>query len=173
MGIPGDRRLNDGDIVGVDVGICYEGYFGDSAVTVAVGKASREAQRLIQTTEKALYKAIEQAKEGRRLGDISFAIESCASKAGFSVVKDLYGHGIGKELHEDPLIPNYGKRGEGVKLESGMVLAIEPMLNIGRYEIETLKDGWTVVTKDRSLSAHFEHTILVGSERTEILTKLR
>ena len=172
-GIPSERQIKEGDIVGIDIGTCYKGYYGDNAATVIIGKVDKKIAKLVKTTEEALYKAIDQAKEGNRIGDISFAIESCAKKNGFSVVKDLYGHGIGEILHEDPLIPNYGKRGEGVELKNGMTIAIEPMLNIGGYEIETLKDGWTVVTKDRSPSAHFEHTILINGNNPEILTELR
>ena len=172
-GIPGDRKLKEGDIIGIDVGTCYEGYIGDNAATVIIGKVDKKIETLVKTTEKALYEAINQAKEGKRIGDISFAIESCAKKKGFEVVKDLFGHGVGLELHEDPLVPNCGRRGEGVELKSGMIIAIEPMLNIGGFEIETLADGWTVVTRDRSFSAHFEHTILINGNKPEILTALR
>jgi len=172
-GIPGEKQIRSGSIVGIDVGTCYQGYFGDNAATVIVGKVDKKIEKLVRTAEKALYKAIDQAKEGKKIGDISFAIESCAGKEGFEVVRDLFGHGVGKELHEDPLVPNFGRPGEGAELKNGMVIAIEPMLNVGGHEIETLKDGWTVVTKDRSWSAHFEHSVLISGDKPEILTKLR
>lgn len=171
-GIPGDRVLEEGDIIGIDVGAIVNGYYGDAAVTLPVGKVSKKAEKLMRATKKALYLAIRQARAGRYLGDISNAIESHAARFGYQVVRDLYGHGVGLELHEDPLIPNFGNRGEGSVLKPGMVLAIEPMLNTGGWQIETLSDGWTVATKDRSLSAHAEHTILVTDGEPEILTEL-
>lgn len=170
-GLPGNRQLKDGDIIGVDVGAIVEGYYGDNAETFLVGRESVKAKRLISTTRDALYKGIAEARDGKHLGDISCAIEEEAKKNGFSVVRDLYGHGVGKSLHEDPLIPNFGKRGTGIVLRAGMTLAIEPMLNIGGSEIVTLDDGWTIVTADGSLSAHFEHTILVTTGAPEILTR--
>jgi methionyl aminopeptidase len=169
-GLPSGRVLKEGDIVGVDVGTIYEGYYGDNAETVAVGRISSTAKRLISATSSALYKGISQARDGKYLGDISNAIESEAKVNGFSVVKDLYGHGIGSALHEDPLIPNYGKKGTGLLLKEGMTLAIEPMFNTGGHEIRTLDDGWTIVTADGSLSAHFEHTVLITKGKPEILT---
>ena len=170
-GLPGKRTLKDGDIIGVDVGAIVDGYYGDNAETFPVGKISAEAKRLISATRNALNKAMAEARDGNHLGDVSFAVESEAKKNGFSVVKDLYGHGVGTTLHEDPLIPNFGKKGTGIVLKAGMTLAIEPMLNIGASEIRTLEDGWTIVTADRSLSAHFEHTILVTKGAPKILTR--
>jgi methionyl aminopeptidase len=170
-GLPGNRILKDGDIIGVDVGAIVDGYYGDNAETFPVGKISAAAKKLLSATRNALYKSIAEAVDGRHLGDISFAVESEAKRNGFSVVKDLYGHGVGTILHEDPLIPNFGKRGTGIVLKAGMTLAIEPMLNVGGSEIRTLDDGWTIVTADGSLSAHFEHTILVTKGSPKILTK--
>jgi len=170
-GLPGKRILKEGDIIGVDVGAIVGGYYGDNAETFPVGKISVEAKRLISATKNALYKAMAEARDGNHLGDVSFAVESEARKHGFSVVKDLYGHGVGTTLHEDPLIPNFGKKGTGMVLKAGMTLAIEPMLNIGASEIRTLEDGWTIVTADGSLSAHFEHTILVTKGAPKILTR--
>jgi len=170
-GLPSDRKLKEGDIVGVDVGAIFDGYYGDNAKTFSVGAVGKKAKKLIAITEECLYLGIKQARDGAHLGDIGAAIQSHAEKHGFSVVRDLFGHGVGKNLHEDPLIPNFGKKGDGPELKSGMVLAIEPMLNIGRSDIETLEDNWTVVTKDREMSAHFEHTIAVTDGEPEILTK--
>ena len=171
-GIPGKKRLKVGDVVGVDVGAIKNGYYGDAAYTFCVGEPSKKVAKLLKYGKECLEKALMQARAGKHVGDISAAIEAHAKRGGFSVVKDLFGHGIGKELHEDPLIPNFGKVGEGPKLKWGMTLAIEPMLNVGGSEIETLSDGWTVVTKDRSLSVHFEHTILIKDKESEILTCL-
>jgi methionyl aminopeptidase len=170
-GLPSDRRLEDGDIIGVDVGAIVDGYYGDNAETFPVGKISAKVKRLLSTTRSALYKGIAQASEGKHLGDVSSAIEEEAVSNGFSVVKDLYGHGVGSSLHEDPLIPNFGKKGTGMVLKAGMTLAIEPMLNIGGPDIKTLDDGWTIVTADGSLSAHFEHSILVTKGVPVILTR--
>lgn len=169
-GIPGRRKLKDGDVVGVDIGAVVSGYYADMAKTFVVGKPNRKIKKLIAGTKEALKSAINQAQAGRHLGDISAAIERCAKQTGFQVVRDLFGHGIGESLHEDPLIPNFGNPGEGPKLKPGMVFAIEPMLNIGGHEIETLDDGWTIVTRDRSISAHFEHTIVIKEGKAEILT---
>ena len=163
--------MEDGDIVSLDYGIYYNGYYGDSAITVAVGDISPSAARLMDVTEKALYKGIEKAREGNRLGDISFAVQSHAEKAGFSVVRDYVGHGIGRDLHEDPPVPNFGVKGRGVKLRAGMVIAIEPMINEGSYMVRVKSDGWTVVTDDGSLSAHFEHTVAVTEDGPLILSK--
>lgn len=171
-GIPGKKQLKVGDVVGVDVGVIKDGYYGDAAYTFCVGEPSKKVAKLLRCAKECLEKALIQARAGKHVGDISAAIEAHAEKGGFSVVKDLFGHGVGKELHEDPLIPNFGKAGEGPRLKCGMTLAIEPMLNIGGSEIETLSDGWTVVTKDRSLSVHFEHTILIKDKESEILTCL-
>lgn len=169
-GIPGERIIRDGDIVSVDVGVSVQGYCGDSAATFAVGKVPAKAEKLLRIGREALKAAIRQARAGKRLGDISHAVEAYAEKHGFSVVRDLYGHGIGRDLHEDPLIPNYGRAGEGIELRPGMALAIEPMLNVGDWRIRTLPDGWTVVTEDGSLSCHFEHTVLVTDGEPEVLT---
>ncbi|MCE5314798.1 MAG: type I methionyl aminopeptidase [Armatimonadota bacterium] len=170
-GIPGDRALMTGDIVGIDLGAIVDGWHGDSAISVAVGgKASDEATKLLRVTREALYKGIEAARPGNRLSDIGHAIQSYVEKNGYSVVRDLVGHGIGRSMHEDPHVPNYGRPGKGVRLEEGMTLAIEPMVNIGSYEVETLGDSWTVVTRDGSLSAHFEHTVAIRRDGPDILT---
>lgn len=169
-GFPSDSPLEEGDIISLDYGVLYNGYYGDSAITVAVGAISASAARLMEVTEKALYRGIDKAREGNRLGDISSAVQSCAEEHGFSVVRDYVGHGIGKELHEDPPVPNYGVSGRGVKLKTGMVLAIEPMVNEGTYTVRVKPDGWTVVTEDGSLSAHFEHTIAVTENGPVILS---
>ena len=161
-----------GDIISVDVGAIYRGYYGDSARTFKIGKISEIAQRLIKCTKEALDSGIAKACGGNRLGDISSAIEAAAKKNNFSVVKDLFGHGVGRQLHEDPLIPNYGQPGSGPELKPGMVLAIEPMLNAGGSNVLTLDDGWTVVTADRSLSAHFEDTVLITEKNAEVLTRI-
>lgn len=169
-GFPSKRPLKEGDILSMDFGIFCDGYYGDAAVTVSVGKTSELAQRLMEITGKALFLGIEQAVPGKRLSDISHAIQRHVETAGFSVVRKFVGHGIGKELHEDPQIPNYGKPGMGIRLKPGMVLAIEPMVNTGGYEIETLEDGWTTVTKDGGLSAHFEHTVAITEDGPVILS---
>lgn len=172
-GIPGAKTLKDGDIVSLDVGVKKDGYCGDTAATYPVGKVAGKAEKLLRTGRRALQAAIRQARAGNHLGDVSFAVQSLAEKEGFSVVRDLYGHGIGRELHEDPLIPNFGKPGEGPELKAGMILAIEPMINVGGWRIRTLPDGWTVVTEDSSLSCHFEHTVLVTGKEPEVLTWLK
>jgi len=172
-GIPGPYRLQSGDIVSLDLGAKLNGYYGDAAITVGVGKISNEANRLLRVTEEALYKGIKQAKVKNRLSDISHAIQSHAEKSGFSVVRDLVGHGIGRALHEDPSIPNFGKPHLGPKLKRGMIFAIEPMVNMGKFEVKTAKDNWTVVTKDGRLSAHFEHTIAIRENKPEILTLIK
>lgn len=171
-GIPSDRTLKEGDIVGLDFGVIYEGFYGDAAITVGVGKVSDEAKRLMRTTEEALYKGIEQLREGKRLGDLSSAIQATVEKAGFSVVRAFVGHGIGKRLHEEPPVPNYGEPDRGLRLREGMVLAIEPMVNAGGYEVEIKEDGWTAVTKDRSLAAHFEHSVAITKNGPYILSKI-
>jgi methionyl aminopeptidase len=172
-GIPNASRvLKSGDIVSVDMGVFYEGYYGDAARTYAVGTISDTAASLLKITELSLQEGIEKALPGNRLGDISNAVQVVAEDAGFSVVRDFVGHGIGRNLHEEPQIPNYGKAGTGVKLLPGMVLAIEPMVNEGNYEVYMLDDDWTVVTKDGSLSAHFEHTVAITENGYEILTKV-
>jgi methionyl aminopeptidase len=172
-GIPNASRvLKSGDIVSVDLGVFYEGYYGDAARTYAVGSISDTAANLLKITELSLQKGIEKALSGNRLGDVSNAVQVVVEDAGFSVVRDFVGHGIGRNLHEEPQIPNYGKAGIGVKLLPGMVLAIEPIVNEGSYEVCMLDDDWTAVTKDGSLSAHFEHTVAITESGYEILTKV-
>jgi methionyl aminopeptidase len=168
--IPGPRRLNDGDMVGVDVGVEMNGYYGDSARTFAVGEVSAEVRRLMQVTHEALLEGIARARGGSRVGDISHAIQSHVEHHGFSIVRALVGHGIGREMHEEPQVPNYGPPDRGPRLMIGQVLAIEPMVNVGGPEVVTQPDGWTVVTKDGSLSAHFEHTVALGPNGPEILS---
>jgi methionyl aminopeptidase len=169
-GMPSNRALKPGDIVSLDFGARYQGYYGDAAMTVPVGDVTEKARLLLQTTESSLYDGIQQARVGNRLGDISAAVQRRVEAAGFSVVRDFVGHGIGKDLHEEPQIPNYGVRGRGVELKSGMVLAIEPMVNAGTYKVRILSDGWTVVTEDGQLSAHFEHTVAITDEGPVILS---
>jgi methionyl aminopeptidase len=163
-GIPGSKVLKEGDIVGIDVGAFYEGYCGDSARTFPVGKVQAETQRLLDVTRKALDFGIAQCVQGNRLGDIGHAVETWVVSQGFSVVRDFVGHGIGREMHEDPQVPNYGKPQQGPRLAVGMCLALEPMVNAGREDVRVLSDGWTVVTKDGSFSAHFEDTVAIGAE---------
>ena len=169
-GIPGKRRVQYGDIVSLDVGIILDGYVGDNATTVAVGAVKPRAQELLQVTEKALLAGIAKARVGSRVGEISFAVQSVVEAHGFSVVREFVGHGVGRKLHEDPQIPNFGRANDGPKLKSGMTLAIEPMINAGTFEVQLLSDGWTVVTADGAPSAHFEHTVLVTDGEPEILT---
>ncbi|MFA5322512.1 MAG: type I methionyl aminopeptidase [Smithella sp.] len=171
-GMPSERVLEEGDIISLDFGVFYQGFCGDSAITLPVGKVNQQASRLMQITEQSLYAGIEQAKNGNRLGDISAAVQSLVEDAGYSVVRDFVGHGIGKNLHEEPQIPNFGKKGRGIELRSGMILAIEPMVNEGEYKVQVLSDGWTVVTKDGSLSAHFEHSVAITDNGPDILSKL-
>jgi methionyl aminopeptidase len=172
-GIPDkSRRLQEGDIVSVDVGVLYDGYYGDAARTYSVGIISLEAARLLDITKESLENGIKQAIAGKRLGDVSYAVQKTVEDAGFSVVRDFVGHGIGRHLHEDPPIANFGRADTGIKLTAGMALAIEPMVNIGKYEVETLDNDWTVITKDRSLSAHFENTIIITKDGNEILTRI-
>ncbi|MBU0895812.1 MAG: type I methionyl aminopeptidase [Candidatus Omnitrophica bacterium] len=169
-GIPSERVLREGDIISIDIGVKFREYYADAAITVGVGRISEEANELLSVTETSLAKGIEKATVGSRLGDVSAEIQKYVEDHGFSVVRDLVGHGIGSALWEDPQIPNYGKPGTGPRLAAGMVLAIEPMVNAGTYEVETLADGWAVVTCDRKLSAHFEHTIVIREGGAEILT---
>jgi len=172
-GIPSDRReLVEGDIIGLDFGVEIDGYFADSAATVAIGKVDVESARLMQATEESLMAGIEQAREGARLGDIGSAVQEHAEAAGFSVVRDFVGHGIGRALHEDPQVPNFGKRGRGRTITAGMVLAIEPMVNAGCAAVKVDEDGWTARTADGRRSAHFEHTVAVTKKGPEILTRL-
>ena len=169
-GIPGDRVLKNGEIISLDVGVDKNGYYGDAALSVPVGEISVEKQNLLDVTEKSLYLGIEEAKEGNHLHDISATIQEYVEDHGYSIVRELCGHGVGKYLHEDPSIPNFGKKGTGVKMKKGMTLAIEPMVNLGDYAVHTSRDGWTVLTADGLPSAHFEHTILVSNGKPEILT---
>ncbi len=171
-GIPGSRVLEDGDIISVDVGVCYKGYHADAARTFAVGKISSEAQRLIDVTRESFYKGIEFAKAGSRLGDIGHAIQAFVEENGYSVVRELIGHGVGANLHEAPDVPNYGRAGSGMRLVKGMTIAIEPMVNIGGYDIRRLKNGWTYVTRDNTLSAHYENTVVITEGECEIITKI-
>jgi len=171
-GIPGLRRLKTGDNVSIDIGTVINGYYGDAAITVPVGEVDAEVQKLLDVTEQSLYKGIAQAMVGHRLSDISHAVQSHAESHGYGVVRDFVGHGIGRQMHEDPQVPNFGNPGRGPLLKSGMTLAIEPMINLGTHEVKTLADGWTVVTEDKKRSAHFEHTIAVTPDGPEILTKL-
>ncbi len=171
-GIPGDAVLNDGDIVSIDVGVLHEGFFGDAAITLPVGKVSDEADKLLKSTNESLYRGIEKAAAGNRLSDISSAVQKHVEQDGFSVVRNFVGHGIGRSLHEDPQIPNFGRPGEGPLLREGMTLAIEPMVNAGTWKVDVLDDGWTAVTNDGNISAHFEHTVVITENGPKILTKL-
>ncbi len=170
-GIPSDRRLRDGDIISIDIGVRFKDYFADAALTLGIGNITPVAKKLIAVTEKALYIGIANALPGKRLSDISSKIQEHVESNGFSVVRAFVGHGIGSKIHEEPEIPNFGRPDTGPKLEPGMILAVEPMVNAGTFEVEILDDGWTAVTKDRRLSAHFEHTIAVTKGSPEILTE--
>ena len=169
-GIPDNKPVEEGQILSVDCGVVKNGYYGDSAFTYKVGEVSEELQQLLDVTKASLYKGIEQAIVGNRIGDISYAIQNYTEKQGYGVVRELVGHGVGKALHEDPQVPNYGKRGRGPKLKDGLVIAIEPMINMGTRKIRQYADGWTIKTFDLKPSAHFEHTIVVRKERAEILS---
>jgi len=169
-GIPGDRALKNGDIIKLDLGTEVDGYYGDSAMTIAVGDVPESTLKLMRVTEEALYKGIDQMHTGNRLSDISNAIQRHAEGNGFTVVTDFVGHGIGRAPHEDPQVPNYGPAGQGPELKAGMVLALEPMVNCGTHEVEVLDDGWTVITKDKELSAHFEHSIAITENGPDILS---
>jgi methionyl aminopeptidase len=171
-GMPSERELKEGDIISLDFGILNDGYYGDAAVTVPVGDITPAAKRLLKVTEEALYRGITEIKAGNRIGDISAAIQGHVEAAGYSVVRDLVGHGIGKSLHEDPQVPNYGSGGRGIELKPGMVFAIEPMVNEGAYRVEILRDGWTVVTADGKLSAHFEHSVAITENGPVILSRI-
>ncbi len=172
-GIPsGTRTLKEGDIIGVDFGVCLEGYFGDAAITVPVGKVSDEAETLMRITEESLGLAIDKARVGNRLSDISHTVQSHVEKNGFTPVRDFVGHGIGKKLHEEPQIPNYGLPGRGVRLKAGMVLAIEPMINAGGSGVVVKPDGWTAVTQDGSLSAHYEHSVAITEDGPYVLSRI-
>ncbi len=169
-GIPGDRELKDGDIVSIDCGVLKNGFYGDSAYTFAIGEIDSATRRLLHVTYECLHLGIEKAVEGNTLGDISFAIQSHAEKAGYGVVRELVGHGLGRNLHEPPEVPNFGRKGKGMKLRSGLVIAIEPMINLGKRFIVQENDGWTIRTSDLKPSAHYEHTIAVGKESADILS---
>ena len=171
-GMPSDRLLVEGDIVSLDFGVFYRGYYGDAAITVPVGRISEKATRLLCVTEEGLYDGIEQAQAGNRLGDISAAVQSHVEASGYSVVRDFVGHGIGRNLHEEPQIPNYGVKGRGIELKPGMVLAIEPMVNEGTYKVRVLDDGWTVTTEDGKLSAHFEHSVVITEKGPDVLSRM-
>ncbi|MBP3336871.1 MAG: type I methionyl aminopeptidase [Clostridia bacterium] len=173
-GIPNRNTvLKAGDIISIDIGACYKGYHGDSAKTFGVGKISDEAQRLIDVTRQSFYEGIKAAGSGNRVGDISASVQRYAEENGYSVVRALVGHGVGSELHESPEVPNFGTAGRGVRLVSGMTIAVEPMINQGSYHVNTLSDGWTVVTADGKLSAHYEHSILISDNGCELLTVCR
>jgi methionyl aminopeptidase len=172
-GIPGDRTLVAGDIVGLDFGVLYDGYYGDASITVPIGAIAPKVQDLLRVTEESLYMGIQQAIAGQHLVDISRAIQQHADAHGYGIVKELGGHGIGKRMHEEPMVLNYVTNGRGLRLQPGLVLALEPMLNLGTDRVQTLADGWTVVTLDGKPSAHFEHTIVITDDGPEILTKAR
>lgn len=171
-GIPSSRTLREGDILSLDFGVIYDGYYGDAAVTYPVGEISPKAKKLIDTARQAFYKGIGQMKEGRRISDISFTIQSYVESQGFSIIRTFVGHGIGLSLHEEPQVPNFGQPGRGPKIKPGLVLAIEPMIAIGDWQVDILSDNWTAVTRDRSLSAHFEHTVALTQKGIEILSEL-
>ena len=172
-GIPGGYRIAEGDILSLDVGVTLDGYVADSAITVAMGAVDVEALRLLDVTAESLEAGLAQCREGARLGDVSHAVQEVVEAAGFSVVRSLVGHGVGREMHEDPQIPNYGDAGRGPRLEEGWVLAIEPMVNSGGHDVSIADDGWSISTVDGSLSAHFEHTVAVGKKGPRVLTRRR
>jgi len=169
-GIPNGRALREGDVLAVDVGAIFEGWHGDAATTFGIGEISAEARRLLEVTERGLWAGIEQCRDGRRLGDVGHAISSVAAAAGFGVVREYTGHGIGRQMHEEPQVLNYGEPGKGLRLKRGMAVCIEPMFNLGGHQTKVLEDGWTVVTADGSLSAHFEHTVAITHRGPEVLT---
>ncbi len=171
-GIPGSRKLKAGDLVSLDFGVKYDGFYGDAALTVAVGEVTPQARALMEVTEKSLYAGIEQFKAGHRLTDISHAVQSVVEGAGFAVIREFVGHGIGRSLHEDPQIPNFGPPGRGPLLQPGMTLAIEPMTSAGSWKVKILQDGWTAITQDGSLAAHFEHTVALTEDGAVILSRL-
>ncbi len=171
-GIPGNRLIKSGDLVSLDFGVKYQGYYGDAALTLAVGEVDPRCQALLAATEQALYAGISQAKVGRHLTDISHAVQAMVEGAGFGVIREFVGHGIGRSLHEDPQIPNFGVAGQGPRLQAGMTLAIEPMTSLGAWQVRILEDGWTAVTQDGSCAAHFEHTVAVTAEGPLILSRL-
>jgi len=172
-GIPSSYKLKDGDIISIDLGVYYAGFYGDGAVTIPVGKLDDQTANLLRVTEESLYLGIENAIVGNRVSDISYPIQKHVEKNGFSVVRSFVGHGIGRELHEEPQVPNYGTPGNGPRLREGMTLAIEPMVNAGAFEVKVLEDGWTAITSDGKRSAHFEHTVLITLDKPRILTKYK
>jgi len=169
-GIPSDYALKSGDVISVDCGVYKNGFHGDHAYSFKIGEVSEEVSKLLRITKESLYKGIEAAKVGNRIGDISFAVQDYVQKEGYTVVRELTGHGLGKDLHEDPAVPNYGKRGRGAKINNGLVLAIEPMINLGKKNVRQLSDGWTIITADNKPSAHFEHDIAIINGKAEILS---
>jgi len=169
-GIPGATRLREGDILGIDVGVTLDDFIADAAITVAIGEISEQARDLLRVTEESLYKGIEQCRPGKRVGDISHAVQAHVEAHGYSVVRSLVGHGVGRSMHEDPQVPNFGPAGRGPRLAEGVVLAIEPMINVGGYEVEVGADSWSIYTRDGSLSGHFEHTVAVTKDGPRILT---
>jgi methionyl aminopeptidase len=171
-GIPSNRKLREGDIIGIDCGATYQGYVGDSAVTVPVGKVSQAVERLVEATRRSLYEAISKCHVGNYLGDVGNAVQGYVEPLGYSVVRNYCGHGIGRAMHEDPQVPNYGRPGTGKALREGLVIAIEPMVNLGRHDVKMLSDGWTVITLDGRPSAHFEHTVAITQDGPQILTLL-
>jgi len=172
-GIPNDNPLNEGDIISIDCGVVMKGYYGDSAYTYEVGEVSKDVKNLLIRTKESLYKGIEQAVSGNRIGDIGYAIQTHVEQFGYGVVREMVGHGVGENLHEEPQVPNYGKRGRGIKLKEGMVIAVEPMINLGTRRIKQLSDGWTIITADKKYSAHFEHTIVVRKGKAEVLSSFK
>ncbi|MEN8247484.1 MAG: type I methionyl aminopeptidase [Bacteroidota bacterium] len=169
-GFPSDREIQEGDILSIDCGVYYKGFHSDSAYTYPIGEVDERTMQLLKVTKESLYKGIEEAVVGKRIGDVGFAVQNHVEKYGYSVVRELVGHGVGKELHESPEVPNYGKRGRGPMLKEGMVIAIEPMINLGKKEIVQESDGWTIRTRDRQMSAHYEHTVAVMKDKAEVLT---
>ena len=169
-GIPGNKRLREGDIIGIDCGATYQGYVGDSAVTVPVGKTDEKVLRLLEATRQSLFAAIDKCRVGNRLGDVGNAVQAYVEPLGYSVVRNYCGHGVGRAMHEEPQVPNYGQPGKGKPLQEGLVIAIEPMVNLGKHDVKVLSDGWTVVTLDGKPSAHFEHTVAITANGPQILT---
>ncbi|MBC8475029.1 MAG: type I methionyl aminopeptidase [Bacteroidetes bacterium] len=172
-GVPNDKPLIDGDIVSVDCGTLLNGFYGDSAYTFEIGEVTPEIHKLLEVTKECLNKAVEAAVSGNRIGDIGYAVQKHAENNGYGVVRELVGHGLGRGLHEKPEVPNYGRRGRGLKMKEGLVIAIEPMINLGVKEVSQLEDGWTIVTKDRKPSAHFEHDVAIGKGKAEVLSTFK
>jgi methionyl aminopeptidase len=172
-GIPSDRPLEEGDIISVDCGAIKNGFYGDHAFTFAIGEIAEQTKQLLKVTEESLYLGIEQIRSGNRIGDVGYAVQNHAEKHGYGVVRELVGHGLGKNMHEDPELPNYGRRGQGKKMKEGLVLAIEPMINLGTHKVAQLDDGWTIVTQDGKPSAHFEHDVAIVGGKPEILSTFK